>query len=151
MDPITALGVAGNVVQFLDFGRKLVYTSFEICKAPNGASASNKESEMLLKDFIESIDTVSADLLQYDNKLSLNIQQTPSSSGLQEIVDHCKALTVNLLARYENLKLHRKSGRWKSLMRAVKCMWKEPELQDLNERLIRYHSQLEWRVLLSLR
>jgi hypothetical protein len=151
MDAITALGVAGNVVQFIDFGQKLLSTSFEIYKATNGASTRNKESETLLKDFIESIDTVSADLVQYGTRLGLTLQQTTSSNGLQEIVDDCRSLAADLLARFEKLKLERKPGRWKSVLRAVKCMWAESELQDWQARLVRYQSQLEWRILVSLR
>lgn len=151
MEAITALGVAGNVLQFIDFGQKLVSTSFEIYNAANGASARNQESESLLKSFIESIDTVSTDLVQYDARLALTFEQTSSSPGLQQIVNDCRDIATDLLARFDKLKLQRNPGRWKSMLRAVKCMWKEYELQDLQARLGRYHSELEWRVLVSLR
>ncbi|KAF8851240.1 hypothetical protein BDZ45DRAFT_767290 [Acephala macrosclerotiorum] len=151
MEAMAAFGVAGNVIQFLDFGQKLVSTSLEIYIARSGASTSNKEYEKLLQDFIESIDIVSENLLQYDRRLDITPPQASSQNGLQEIVDDCRSLAAKLLTRFEKLKLQRKPGLWKSSVRAVKCMWQESELVDLQKRLSRYQSQFEWRILLSLR
>jgi len=151
MEAIAALGVAGNVIQFLDYGQKLVSTSLDIYKTGTGASTSNRESETLLKDFVESIDTVSENLLLYDERLEVKLLQATAQNGLQDIVDDCRGLAAELLGRFEKLKLQRKPGRWKSSVRAVKCMWQESELVELQKRLSRYQSQFEWRILLSLR
>jgi hypothetical protein len=153
MEAVVALGVAGNVLQFLDFGQKLYSTSLEIHRAATGASTANAESETLLRDFIESIDTVSSDLKQYRSALDATSPQVSGAgtSALHDVVENCKVLAVELLDRFEKLRGEGNRGRWKSFMTGVTCMWKEKELQDLQGRLGRYRSQLEWRVLISLR
>ncbi|PMD63790.1 uncharacterized protein K444DRAFT_626482 [Hyaloscypha bicolor E] len=151
MEAIAALGVAGNVVQFLDFGQKLISTSLEIYTAGTGVTVSNKESETLLKDFIESIDTVSENLLQYDTRLGEKLPQATAQNGLQDIINDCRNLAAELLVRFEKLKLQRKPGRWQSTAKAVQCMWQDSELVGLQQRLSKYQSQLAWHILLSLR
>jgi len=151
MEAIIALGVAGNVIQFLDFGQKLISTTLEIYTAGSGATFSNKESETLLKDFIESIDTVSENLLQYDTRLGEKLSQATAQNGLQDIIDDCRNLAAELLARFEKLKSQRKPGRWQSTVKAVKFMWQDSELVKLQERLSKYQSQVAWHILLSLR
>ncbi|RDL35943.1 uncharacterized protein BP5553_06555 [Venustampulla echinocandica] len=41
MDPFTALGVAGNIVQFVDFAAKLISKSREIYHSVDGASSQH--------------------------------------------------------------------------------------------------------------
>jgi hypothetical protein len=151
MEAMAALGAAGNVIQFLDFGQKLISTSAQIYAAGSGVSVANKESETLLKDFIDSIDTVFENLLEYNTRMGEKLPHAAVQNGLQDIIDDCKNLAAELLVRFEKLKLERKPGRWKSTARAVKCMWQSSELVELQTRLSRYQSQFEWRILLSLR
>jgi hypothetical protein len=151
MEAVAAVGIAGNAVQFLDFSQKLYSTSLEIYRTTNGASTQNAQSEVLLRDFIESIDTVSSDLEQYRSALDLTSPLASGAGGVQDIVEDCRGLAGELLGRFEKLRAHGQVGPWKSLVKSVKCMWKEKELQDLQTRLGRYRHQLEWRVLISLR
>ena len=46
MDPITALGIAGNVVQFIDFGLKAVSKAREIHSSSTGALRVNVDLEV---------------------------------------------------------------------------------------------------------
>jgi hypothetical protein len=43
LDPFSALGVAGNIVQFVDFSSKLFSNSREAYRSPNGATVENEE------------------------------------------------------------------------------------------------------------
>ncbi len=47
MDPITAVGAAGNIIQFLDFGLKLASKAQEIYKSNNSALSENNDMEVL--------------------------------------------------------------------------------------------------------
>lgn len=151
MEAVAALGVAANVVQFLDFSQKLCSTSLEIYQATKGASRANTESETLLRCFIESINMVSSDLKKYRSALNVTPPHVFGAGAIKDIVDDCRNLAGDLLGRFEKLRAGGNPGRWKSFVRGVKCMWSEKELQDLQSRLGRYQSLLEWRVLISLR
>jgi hypothetical protein len=151
MEATAALGVAANVLQFLDFGQKLYSTSLEIHRAANGATNANAESETLLRDFIATIDTLTRDLKQYRLTLTVISPQVAQAGSLQDVVEKCRALANDLLGRFQKLRPEGKRSRWKSWVKGVECMWRGRELQDLQSRLARYRSELEWHVLISLR
>ena len=56
LDPITALGVAGNVVQFVDFGVNLLTRGFEIRQT--GSTRGNDKLEALTRDLINLSDNL---------------------------------------------------------------------------------------------
>lgn len=47
MEPLSALAVACAVIQFVDFGSKLIGTGLEVYKSPNGAPEEAIEIETL--------------------------------------------------------------------------------------------------------
>jgi hypothetical protein len=51
MDPLTALSVAGSVVQFADFGMKLFAEGRELYKSTRGILTANDELELVTVDF----------------------------------------------------------------------------------------------------
>lgn len=50
MDPFTALGLAANICQFVDFGYKLVSGAFELYNSMDGTLSANKILESIAKD-----------------------------------------------------------------------------------------------------
>ena len=50
MDPFTAIGLAASIVQFLEFGRKLVSGAVEIYQNVDGATSSNILLERITAD-----------------------------------------------------------------------------------------------------
>ena len=153
MEAIVAIGVAGNVLQFLDFASKLCSTSLEIYTTVGGVSSSNAQTEALLKDFIESIDEVTTNLAQYRNVLSDTSKQAfiPSQDQMSTIIADCRGVADELMARFDKLKASGTPGRWKSFAMGVKCMWKKKDLEELQSKLQQHRKELEWRMLISLR
>lgn len=124
MEVTTALGVAANVIQFLDFGQRLFTTSFEIHRVANGASTAHRKSENLLRDFLNSIDTVSHSLHQYLSTCKSYLPQVAEAGTFQDVVEDCRAPAKDLLRRFERLRIQGKQGRWRSFVTGVKYMWK---------------------------
>lgn len=50
MDPLTALGLASNIVQFVDFASKLISQSHEIYQSADGALEDNVALEHVAKN-----------------------------------------------------------------------------------------------------
>ncbi|TVY82832.1 hypothetical protein LSUE1_G004720 [Lachnellula suecica] len=50
MDPLTALSLAGTVVQFVDFGSKVISRGAELYKSTNGQLAAHRELELMTTD-----------------------------------------------------------------------------------------------------
>lgn len=49
LDPLTALSLTGNLIQFIDFSNKLVSKSREIYRAADGTLSENLETEIVAK------------------------------------------------------------------------------------------------------
>ena len=50
MDSLTALSLAGNVVQFVDFGNKLLSQSRELYRSTQGSLAADDELHLVTAD-----------------------------------------------------------------------------------------------------
>jgi hypothetical protein len=50
MDPLTAVGLAGNIVQFVDFTGKLISATQKLYVSESGANAENLELEGLAQN-----------------------------------------------------------------------------------------------------
>jgi hypothetical protein len=150
MDPLTALSVAGTVIQFADFSCKLIsasrqlYTKSELDVHGQAASAAN-------------------DILDYSTKLRRTLRVPQGSTTLTEdelllenICKGCDELAHDLLARLEKLKVPQKNKKgkaiiWPTLTAAFQSIWTEEDLLAIQERLKEYRRQIDSRVIRSLR
>jgi hypothetical protein len=53
MDPLTALSVAGNIIQFVDFSYKLISSSYKLYESASGALVENLELEAIAESVLE--------------------------------------------------------------------------------------------------
>lgn len=60
MDPLTALGLAGNIVQLVDFGCKTLSESYEIYKA--GSTSAHEAINFIATDLATLADRIRHDL-----------------------------------------------------------------------------------------
>lgn len=52
MDPITAIRIAGSIVQFVDFGLKVVSKGNHIYRSGDGSLSEDHDPEVLTKDLV---------------------------------------------------------------------------------------------------
>ncbi len=50
LDPLTALSIASSIVQFVDYGSKLLSKSYELYESADGTTIGNAELEVIAKD-----------------------------------------------------------------------------------------------------
>ena len=145
LDPLTALSLASNVVQFLDFSAKLVGKGNELYKSADGSSIGNAELESIAKDLQE---------------LHERLQQAPPSSAtvtesnlaLRKLSKQCSSVAGELLDALEKLKVHGSSNRrWKSFRQALKGLMKKDEVDAIAQRLQHFRNELNIHILVSMR
>lgn len=127
MDPFTAIGLAGNIIAFIDFGFEVVSTARDIYCSNSGATSENKDLEFLTGKV---------------NKLALNLQAKKSKSqmtddecNLNDLAVECARLSHDLLDLLKGLKA-RKTGSTKESLRAVwRNTWKRKEKTELEKKL----------------
>lgn len=161
MEATAALGLAGNISQFLEFGLKLCKTVAEISRSGSGITKNNADRERLTRNFASSLEVIKRDLSKYCTSLAddTSIAGNTTSQGggggdggeLQAIVDGCKSVALDMLGRLERLKIGENAGKLKSFAAAMKALWREKDLGEIEKKLHLFRSELHWAIVVSLR
>jgi hypothetical protein len=115
MDPLSALSVAAAVVQFVDYGTKIVSKGRELYKSADGALSENIKLDTTATR-LPSLSSTFEDSLRRNQ---FGLSQGPlykNDHALQEICKECIELSNQLAVRLEKLEVpdghpHKK---WKS-------------------------------------
>jgi hypothetical protein len=150
LDPFTALSVAAAVVQFVEFGSKLLLKGHELHKSPDGASVGNGELETIAKE----LQQLAHRLLQ--PLLSIETQDTAlkdSEAALVNLSKECSSAAEELLCTLRTLKVVGGSSNrcWKSFRQALKCLWRKEKVEAMANRLQGFRERLNLHVLISMR
>jgi hypothetical protein len=137
MEPLTALGLAGNIVQFVDFACKLFEGARTIYKS---ASSSSDEYAVL--------HVIATDL----SRLSGEIMVSPEHpEGLRCLAAEAESISQELLGALQKLKLQGQKTKWKSFIIALKEAWNRDKVNEIAGRLSALQSQLNMHIQLMVR
>jgi hypothetical protein len=151
MDPLTALGLVGNVVQFVDFALKLISTGAEISGSARGATEGTLELEKVcntLNTFTlklgleESGQNRIADSPEGDGALADNGETKKHVMALEEIAVDCRTVCGQLLNIVKGLRVNKGNSntRIKSFAAAIKTTRAGKKISGLEERLKRFQT-----------
>jgi hypothetical protein len=133
MEALTALSVAGNVLQFVQFLAELVNDTRQIYSTAAGATSQN-----------QNIEDIYGKLIDFNARL----QSVPLSQDLGPgTLKHCEALAASaasckgdcekLIAMVEKLKV--KDGKaprqWRSFQAALAGVWGSSDIKQLKKRI----------------
>lgn len=154
MDPLSALSVATSVIQFVDFGCKLVSQTRQIYKSVDGTLSDRVIVEVLAVD-LESLSLNLQNSLRENQPVNAEGQQETSvhDRALDDLCRRCHGISKELIAKLNNLKVQgsTKHRNWESFKKALRAMWGKEELDSLATQLNELRSEIEFRVLLSFR
>ena len=145
MDPLATIGLAGNIVQFLDLGRRLVSVAVELYNASDGTTASNR----VLDETSTDLHHLCRGLEQGANKFQGHFR-TESEAALLPLVKSCSALGEELNGVLEELKVKGRNKGWKSARKTLKTAWKAKDIGRYEKKLDLYRSQIATRLLTIL-
>lgn len=152
MDPLTALSVAGNVVQFVDFGIKLLKGAEKMYKSSAGALPANKELELITTDLRSVLPKLT--IFAGSNQAPPD-PADPETVFFMEICGEAKSIATELIEGLEKLKVQQGlAGHqrvFSSVFKAIKSAWSRRELGTLQTRLASLKEILVTRVLVSFR
>ena len=146
MDPFSALGLASNVVQFIDFGSKLISESHTIYKSASGSSTGSIELELIYSDLNEL--TKGLQSATQSNRQLLSADE----AALRQLADSCSTVATELLNVVNTLKVDKNSKhrKWQSFRQAIKSVWKQADIDNLQKRLADFRAQLTLRLVAIL-
>ena len=152
LDPLTALGLARNVLRVLDFGFRLVADGNQIYHSATGALEENKAVDELAKD-LESLTKRLTESQREWTKSRGDVPLEPDELHLRNICERCTEIAIELQRLLQ--KLRRQDGanrhRLKSYRQALISVWRKDHIAAVAARLARYQQELDTHILVGIR
>jgi hypothetical protein len=143
MDPLTAFGLASNILQFIDFSAGVISNAREAYKSATGATEANTSLEIRVQEM---------------KNLSMKLIPPDSASQSEDKRAVCRLAIelfrssdemVNLLAKMKPKKLNSKIALFKSAV--IKTPWYEKEKLELERKIEHCRGQLEIQLVALMR
>ncbi|KAI1740933.1 hypothetical protein F4680DRAFT_447784 [Xylaria scruposa] len=144
MDPLTAVGLASNVVQFVHFTSDLIHTAVKIHKSSIGCTDDVLTLDSLyqqLSAFNDGFSSGSKNAHGYLNgRGNESTQGIPSFHALSLL---CKSDCEKLLSVVDTLKKqHGPRKHWQSFRTALRMVWEKDKIEELEKRLNRIQTTM---------
>jgi hypothetical protein len=134
LEPLVAVSLAGNIINFVDFSAKIVRRTKQL-----GSSSLPSElatTRVMCNDLILSLQRAQETLKPVTRTDVL----TALDSELLELVSDAHEELVKFREKLDLLSLQRGANVWRKFRRAVKIAWQESALQGLQSALDRYQA-----------
>jgi hypothetical protein len=140
-DVFSSLAVAGNILQFVDFGSKLLSLSFRIYHSTSGASETTEEWIRITTHLQNLCDQLSETSPSAEPLIG---RPLAGAATLENLIRDCKAAGDELLTALRTLTSKKGHGgrKWESLRVALATIWKEGDIEAMRQRLESYKSTL---------
>lgn len=141
MDPITALGFAANILQFIDYSSKVIGTAIEIYESASGSTAETQNA-----------DTIATEMRLFATKLQPpdQTQLSGEEKSLCKLAAECEGLAKRIIDLLEKVRPKKKS-KGSSLVAGFKTKFYEGERRKLEEQLGNCRAQLDLQLSLLTR
>ncbi|KAK4225658.1 hypothetical protein QBC38DRAFT_482429 [Podospora fimiseda] len=144
MEPLSALGIAAAVVQFLDYATKKCRTVQHLYNEGEGA---------LFKEI--AFEQVAGDLVEFSSLLRSRSRfgNADNDEAIDNIVDNCVNIANRLSGRFTKLAALRQAAGENLVRKAValmKAAWKSEDIEYEMDQLAAYQRQLSLRMLYHL-
>lgn len=145
LDPLTALSLAAAVIQFVDWGSRLLSQSQEIYHSARGATKENVTTAQITSD----IKALSKQLKGKETEALRS--PTADDIALRELADSCQREAEELLMVLDRLEVGKEATKWESFRRAIKNARKRGKITEIESRLNKIQQQVNSRLLAMMR
>ena len=128
LDPISAIGLAGSVVQFVIYGYQILSKSNELQHAADGTDKDSKIMELVVMDLQACLGRITLDA-------------APTSTNFSHFRNKSLKLVTDMLAGMEKLKTIGPPSRWKSLRKAFKVVLGKAKVKEWKDTLDQLRSE----------
>ena len=141
MDPLTAVGLAGNIITFVDFSTKLLSRARQLYESATGATEEHDELESLARNLKDLVDRTRRMPTVGPHKSNSGLRIT-REKVLNNLSQQCIQVADELLETLDSIKVKGQSRTRKSAIQAVKTVWKQDRIRSIQGRLDRISKQL---------
>lgn len=143
MDPFAVIGLASNIVSFLDFGFKLVSTAKSIRASSSGASVDNDD----LSFRTQQLQRLVLNLRGPQPFDSLSVEER----SLLQVAAQCVGVSADLEKLLDKLKARNPKSKRQAFRAALHNWWREDEKEALEQKLGSCRQQLNVQLLSLMR
>ncbi|KAI0835280.1 hypothetical protein F5Y06DRAFT_289188 [Hypoxylon sp. FL0890] len=139
MEALVAVGLASNVVQFVEFTAELIKISNEL--RINAASPENKDYQVITTH----LETLAQDISNSAKAISqTSATASQEEKALQPVADRCCELAGSLLKKLNTcgIQPNQDGRRARRVKTAFKCIWNRREIEEISNRLEHFKSEL---------
>ena len=139
MDALSAVGLAANIVQFIDFTTTIVSKTRYLRSSANGVLAEDRDRKVAT----EHIQT-----------LASKLRQTAGVGDpvLDNLCSGCEAIAEELLAALAKLEVkERHKNSLESVRKAIRSVWSRDKINEIETRLASFRDELNLHVTVKLR
>jgi NACHT domain len=137
MEPCAAIGLASNIISFVDFASHLISTINEIHYSASGSA----DGDWTLREVTTSLQRLSVSI---ESELPTG-NPDPASQSLRDLTTECSNVAADLLGLLAGLQAKDPSSKRQSAKAALKRVWKTRERSDLEHRLTHLSQALDLR------
>lgn len=165
MEPLAALGIAGNIIQIVDFASSLVSRSHELYQSADGKLADHTVLHSAAQTLLGLCDELR--LLAPESELPrgpaaaafvskpAGSKEPPKLSAadarLVQLMKDCEAAANKLRAALNKASGSSRNNAWKSVYQALKSIHSDQEITKLASQLEGIRKQVDSTVLVSIR
>ncbi|KAI0518135.1 hypothetical protein F5B22DRAFT_644897 [Xylaria bambusicola] len=165
MDPLTIVGLVGNIVQFVSFGHEILTSVRELS---SGGGLQEVEQLKLIVHDVQRNNREISEFLDDEHNFKDNVRREMRRlrgskvegiferelKPLQNIADECGKIAKELLGHLNRFEM--KHNGWQRKLEAIKVsgevMWKRKEMRELKTRLLELENRLaSWWTMTMLR
>ena len=130
MDPITAVGFAASILNFIDYSHKVVTGTIEVFRS--GSTAKNVH----ISEVISDLQDAAKDLTKLPPGRSYH------EKALHQLSASCQELAKELTTLLARLSTTDRHSKWTSVRVALRSMRKDGKVAELESTLDKYRSQV---------
>ena len=145
LDPMSALGLACNIIQIVDFSLEAVAKFRELCK--DGASSGNRE----LEDMTVRLKGLRANLVTVDPTTRQSRPVFVDDKELQALAEECCETADELTAELDTLKTSGSHKKRQAVQKLYRSIRRKSVVEGIQKKLDGYQKVLDTRILVNLR
>lgn len=153
MDPLTALGLASNIVQIISFTAEVLTETHRLVQSPSGSLPSREDLALLAKQQKAACERILSDAATDPNKDPNNVDQ--NEADLHTLAKSCADEAGKLVDILDSLAVKPRDNGKRRLGSALWCVtkakWKRSDIEKIQKNLESYQKQLDRTLLRIIR
>jgi hypothetical protein len=141
LDPLSALALAGNIIQFVDFGSTFVQRVVKLYRSASGLTEEHEEIVFLANRLKADADEICRNVIEED----------PGKPGLAILAKLCQNIADETLGMVEDLRVQPEGSKMASLRQSFRTLSKKDKVHGLVGRVGQLRDALNTQLLNMLK